>query len=164
MRTVLPQWLNRRVRIKGCADPLGWLRDSGAPLLFVDDWAKLPDMLERELEDPERLAKRMADLDAWWAETRRTLASDLLALSRAYAGGAAPPANECAATPLSDAEREAYQARAAAYFAEPDWFSSFRDDPSYPMTWCSKVQNNVDETDACFDAACAPPAVRSFAC
>lgn len=32
------------------------------------------------------------------------------------------------------------------------------------MTWCSKVQNNVDETDACFDAACAPPAVRSFAC
>ena len=149
---------------KGCADPLGWLRDSGAPLLFVDDWAKLPDMLERELEDPERLAKRVADLQSWWAETRRTLGSDLMALSRAYAGGAAPPANECAATPLSDAEREAYQSRAAAYFAEPDWFSSFRDDPSYPMTWCSKVQNNVDETDACFDAACAPPAVRSFAC
>ena len=32
---------------------VAWLRERGAPVLFVDDWAELPALVERELADSD---------------------------------------------------------------------------------------------------------------
>ena len=157
--------VERRKEYKGCEDPLGWVARSGAPVIEIDDWATLPAVLEAELDDAEGLRRRVADLQAWWAETRKAISADLASLRATYADGRTPiPANTCAATALTEAEADAFAAGYDAYFADDAWYDDHADSPSYPMTWCSTVQGTCDEADCCFDAACAPPAVAAFTC
>ena len=157
--------VERRKEYKGCEDPLGWVARSGAPVIEIDDWATLPAVLEAELDDAEGLRRRVADLQAWWAETRKAISADLASLRATYADGRTPiPANTCAATALTEAEADALAAGYDAYFADDAWYDDHADSPSYPMTWCSTVQGTCDEADCCFDAACAPPAVAAFTC
>ena len=50
-----------------CADSLQPLKESGAPVIFVRNWANLPALLERETADRARLNRRQAALLSWYA-------------------------------------------------------------------------------------------------
>jgi hypothetical protein len=47
--------------------PPTWFYD-GSPAITVEDWAELPDLVERLLADPAGLAERHAQSLAWWEE------------------------------------------------------------------------------------------------
>ena len=58
-------------------------------------------------------------------------------------------------------------ATAAAYYADPGWFSSFPDGPAYPGSGCTTkyfTDGRKQHGALCFDAACAPPDVKRFTC
>ena len=50
--------VERRANYKGCVDPTGWLRRSGAPVLWVDDWSELPKVVAEALSDDAALEAR----------------------------------------------------------------------------------------------------------
>ena len=63
---------------RGCLDPLAWLVESQAPVVFVDDWADLAGTIEGLLADPDALDRQQKALVTWWDSYKKEAVSSLV--------------------------------------------------------------------------------------
>lgn len=59
---------------KSCLNSLEPFKVSGAPFIYIKDWATLPDLISELIRDPEELMMRQIKLMEWYrAFTTRTI-------------------------------------------------------------------------------------------
>lgn len=156
--------VERRPSYKGCVDPTGWLRESGAPVLWVDDWSELPAVLADALADDDALEARRLALVAWWTAEKRKIGGDIVAFNERWRDAEDFPRNDCVQVALSDAQEEAYQRELEAYYAQEHWFENYVDSPWISSPLCWKRRSEYWSGLQCYSAKCAKPAVASFTC
>ncbi|KAJ8602421.1 hypothetical protein CTAYLR_001225 [Chrysophaeum taylorii] len=171
---------------KGCGDAARFWRDGaegigGAPFVFVEDWTDLPDLLRAAgATNATQLQKRLDAVQAYRDELERYLRTSILDLVLARQRNqdltTRGTQTRCETTPLSSAQVRAQRDAQKAYY-DSDWLNDFVDKPSLPTGACTtQYHTHFTKTSdipvipsagphaPCFDAACAPPLVGSFAC
>lgn len=157
---------------KNCDDPARFWRDGSpefphrAPVVFVQDWARLPDILD-EFVANSTLEQLVHNLAAYVADLQDHLRSLPLNLRRRIDNDEAPPPTACAEHALDKDERERLIQAARDYYAT-DWYNYYADSAGMPGIGCSKFPEILvrwPESGAqCFSSDCTPPLVADFDC
>ena len=98
--------VERRPSYKGCVDPTGWLRDTDAPVMWVDRFDELPAALERALADDDSLEARRRALVRWWAATKRDMVGAMVDFhdTWSHAPSSSYPRSDCTSAELSETQ------------------------------------------------------------
>ena len=151
---------------KGCSDPAAAWR--GAPFVFVSDWAELPSKLEEFLK---RDADFIGAVQSYRATLEDHLRENLIDASLQQKN--ASSTTSCHAEDWSSDEMDTLVDAAAAYYSK-DWWAT-EDSPGFYAAGCGHayrtnfdLQGNsiipIQRKMHCYDAACAFPLVKAFAC
>jgi len=153
---------------KGCTDPTYWLKEQGAPILLVDSWEDLGEVLQWALDNPDELASMQEEMMEWWDQYRRVSMEKLVSFAEATRSGDYTVKHTCFKTELSQEEMVESVSGFTAYYSQPDWFSSFEDQPDLCALYCTTAVTSfwskVDDTDGCFSNQCAPNPLADFTC
>ena len=156
--------VERRANYKGCVDPTGWLRRSGAPVLWVDDWSELPKVVAEALSDDAALEARRRELVRWWAAAKSEIGSAIASFHAEWADADAYPENDCASVALARADEAAYQTELNEFYSEANWFDNYGDTPWAEAVFCFKQSTDYWAGLQCYSPRCAEPTVASFTC
>ncbi len=156
--------VERRENYKGCVDPTGWLRRSGAPVLWVDDWSELPKVVAEALSDDAALEARRQELVRWWADAKSQIATTIASFYAEWADADEYPENDCASVALAPADEAAYQTELNEFYSESHWFKNYGDTPWAEGPLCYKATTEYWAGLQCYSPRCAEPSVASFTC
>ena len=157
--------VERRASFKGCVDPTGWLRESGAPVVWVDDWSELPTALNATgLGDDAALEARRRALARWWAAAKRELGASMGEFAETWRDETEFPRNDCSSVALSDAQEAGYRTELSDFYAREHWFDNFHDSPWFEAAYCWKEWSDAWSGLQCYSPMCAEPVTASFSC
>ena len=151
---------------KGCDSPTAWLKDSGAPVLWVHTWDDLEDHVQWALDNPDELGHMQAKMLQWWDDYRQTSMEMLVSFASAARSGEYTLQHECKV--MTRSQEKQYQSRMAlqSYYNQANWYTSFEDSADLCALFCTTSVNShiVEQTTACFSESCAPSPVEDFTC